>query len=153
MSDRMRQNLVTAGQTLTALDGVLWQFDGKDRGLAFTVGGKFLAPIRSRVRPYVGGGIGLLNLKRRITERDFGEMTEDFALLGDVGVPVQYLNDGVMKAGATSATKPLAEIIVGAGGAIGRAYLDVSYRYRKAFHSFEDIDFGQVTVGLGMAWK
>ena len=145
MSDRMEDNLVLAGDTLTAIDGVLWEFKGRDRGIAFTVGGKWLAPIKSRMRPYIGGGFGLLNLQREITERDLGDVSEGFFLLTG-------LNDGVFDAGDTSTTKPLGEILIGVSGAIGRAYLDVGYRYRKAFNSFEPIEFGQVTVGVGVAW-
>ena len=146
MSERMQQNLVLAGETLTVLDGILWEFEGRDRGMAFTVGGKFLMPITARFRPYVGGGLGILNLKRRISERDLGDVTDGF--YGLTG-----LNDGVMDAGATSATKPLAEILVGFGGAAGRTYVDIAYRYRRAFHSFEPIEFGQLTFGVGVAWR
>jgi hypothetical protein len=153
MSDRMDANLVAAGATLTALDGVLWEFAGRDRGLAFTVGGKFLMPINSRLRPYVGAGFGLLNLKRRITERDLGDVTDEYFLLGDLGVPSENLNDGRMRFGESAVTKPLGEVMLGVGGALGRAYVDVAYRYRHGFHSFEPVKFSQVTFGIGAAWR
>ena len=54
-------------------------FAGRDRGLAFTMGGKFLIPADMKFRPYVGRrASGVLNLKRRITERDFGDVSETF---------------------------------------------------------------------------
>ena len=145
MSQRMRDNLVLAGEDLTALTGVPWQFSGHDRGLAFTIGGKFLFPADLKFRPYVGGGFGILNLRRYVTERDLGDVSETF-------YDLTGLNDGVMDAGAVSANKPLAEILIGAGGAFGRTYIDVAYRYRKAFHSFEPIAFSQITFGIGYAW-
>jgi hypothetical protein len=145
MSQRMRDNLVLAGDDLTASTGVPWEFRGHDRGMAFVIGGKFLLPADLAFRPYVGGGFGILNLRRHITERDLGDVSEGFYEL-------TVLNDGVMDAGAISANKPLTEILIGAGGAFGRTYIDVAYRYRKAFHSFEPIAFSQVTFGIGYAW-
>jgi hypothetical protein len=145
MSTRMRSNLTEAGITFTQATGVPWEFRGRDRGLALTVGGKFLMPIAASFRPYVGGGLGVLNLRRRISERDLGDVSESFVLLTG-------LNDGVIDADRVSATKPLGEVVLGAGGAAGRAYFDIAYRYRKAFHSFEQIHFSQVTAGVGLAF-
>jgi hypothetical protein len=145
MSERMRSNLVVAGRDLTQVSGVPWEFRGGDRGLAFSVGGKFLMPIASAYRPYFGAGFGALNLKRRIIERDLGDVSEDFFLLTG-------LNDGVIDAGQTAVTRPLAELLVGVSGATGRTYVDIAYRYRKAFNSFEPIAFSQVTVGLGVGF-
>ena len=145
MSTRMRSNLTLAGTTLTDLTGVPWEFRGRDRGLAFTVGGKFLMPIASALRPYVGGGLGILNLKRRISERDLGDVSEAF-------VSLTGLTDGVIDADRTSANKPVGEILLGFGGPAGRTYVDISYRYRKAFHSFERLEFSQLTAGVGLAF-
>jgi hypothetical protein len=146
MSDRMRQYLLDAGATLTALDGVNWEFIGRDRGLSFTAGGKFLMPVNLRIRPYVGGGLGILNLRRRITEDHLGDVSESFYDLSG------GLYDGVISAGSVSANKPLAEVLLGVGGAFGQTYIDVGYRYRKAFNTFEPIEFGQLTFGIGVAW-
>ena len=145
MSTRMRDNLVLAGDQLTASTGVPWEFTGHDRGMAFVIGGKFLMPADLKFRPYVGGGFGILNLRRYVTERDLGDVSESF-------YDLTGLNDGVMDAGAISANKAMAEILIGAGGAFGRTYIDVAYRYRKAFHSFEPIEFSQITFGVGYAW-
>jgi hypothetical protein len=145
MSTRMRDNLVVAGDDLTALTGVPWEFVGRDRGLAFSMGGKFLIPADMQFRPYVGGGLGILNLKRRIIERDFGDVSETF-------FEMTGLNDGVIDAGTTSTTKPLAEVMLGVSGATGRTYLDFAYRYRRAFNSFERIQFSQITFGVGVAF-
>ena len=145
MSERMRGNLDLAGMELSQSTGVPWEFHGRDRGLTFTVGGKYLLPANRAFRPYVGGGLGVLNLKRRITERDLGDVSGTF-------FDLTGRNDGIIDAGATSVTRPLAEIILGAGGAAGRAYFDIAYRDRKAFHAFENIAFSQVTAGVGVAF-
>lgn len=145
MSNRMRDNLELAGAQLTQSTGLQWQFRGRDRGLAFTAGGKFLLPVNAAVRPYVGGGLGLVNLKRRIIERDLGDVSGAF-------FEMTGLNDGVIDAGETSVTHPLGELIVGVGGPVGRAYVDVAYRYRKAFGSFEEIAFSQLTAGIGVGF-
>jgi len=146
MSERMRANLVNAGATLTQSSGVPWEFKGRDRGMAFAAGGKYLMPIDSSVRPYFGAGLGMLNLKREITERDLGEVSGDF-FYGLTG-----LNDGVIEPTETSVTRPLAEIVVGVSSVSGRAYFDIAYRYRKGFHTFESLSFSQVTFGVGVAW-
>ena len=126
MSSRMRNNLEVAGADLTAQTGSLWQFEGRDRGLAFTMGGKFLIPGDMKFRPYVGGGLGVLNLKRRITEQQRGDVSEAFYALTGV-------NDGVIDAGETSVTKPLGEVVLGIGGAFGRTYVDVEYSTATCF--------------------
>jgi hypothetical protein len=146
MSDQMRQNLVAAGEILTAGTGQLWEFRGHDRGLAFTAGAKYLFPTRSTLRPYVGGGFGVLNLDRTIRERDLGDVTGEFFLL--TSLP----GDGIIAATETYTTDPLAEAIVGVSGAFGRTFLDVSYRYRWGFHEYGPIEFSQLTVGVGVAW-
>jgi hypothetical protein len=145
MSARMQNNLDLASDALSAATGLPWEFTGRDRGLAFTMGGKFLIPADMKFRPYVGGGLGVLNLKRRITERDLGDYTELF-------YPTTGLNDAVIDGGLTSTTKPLAEVMLGVSGAMGRTYIDVAYRYRRAFNSYEPIEFSQVTLGVGVTF-
>ena len=138
MSDTMRQHLVTAGEMF---DDV---FSGRDRALTFSMGAKYLLPSDMKFRPYVGGGLGIINLKRRITEAEFGDVSDFFyALTG--------LNDGVMNAGDTSVNKPLGEILVGVNGVSGKAFVDISYRYRRAFNPVT-VEFSQVTFAVGMAW-
>jgi hypothetical protein len=145
MSERMRGNLALAGAELSQSTGVPWEFRGRDRGLAFTVGGKFLFPGQMAFRPYFGGGLGVLNVKRRIQERDLGDVSGSFFALTGRG-------DGIVGAGETAVTRPLAEVVLGASGPAGRAYLDIAYRYRRAFHAFDSLAFSQVTVGIGVAF-
>ena len=143
MTDAMRSNLTLAGDVLTAVTGTTRSFSGRDRGLAFTVGTKFIAAT-STFRPYVGGGAGVLHLRRTVTEASLGNVTDSFA--AESG-----LNDGVIPAGQTSSMKPLAEGMGGLFIVHGRTAVDISYRYRKAFHA-EDLSFSQFGVGLGITF-
>ncbi len=138
MSDLMRAHLGTASDLI----GV--QFAGRDRALTFTMGGKFLMPADMRFRPYVGAGFGLINVKRRISEREFGDTS-------DIFYEMTGLNDGVINAGQTSVTKPLGEVLLGAGGAFNRTYVDIAYRYRYGFHA-EPVKVSQLTFGVGVAF-
>jgi len=140
MSDDMRANLVTAS---TALGG---EFRGTDRGLAFTMGAKYMLPTARRLRPYFGGGFGFLNIKRKVTHPTFGDVTETFPSLSG-------LNDGVVDPGAVSSNKPLGELTVGFGGPFNRrAYFDARYRYGRVFQSSENVDFSQVSAGIGVTF-
>ena len=49
-----------------------------------------------------------------------------------------------------SVTARLEGVDLGSGVAAGRTYLDISYRYRKAFKTGGDYSFGQFNVGVGM---
>ena len=144
MPDEARSNLVLAAQHLEALTLTPWDFHGRDRGRAFTAGAKVALP--GTVRPYVGGGVGAMNLKRVVTERYLGNVTESFrAQFGTTG--------DVLDSSQASTTKPRVEAAAGVGLIAGRAYLDVGYRYRRAFHAFEGtFDFSQFTVSAGIAF-
>src|SRR4029453_10142642 len=103
-----------------------------------------LLPSDMKFRPYVGGGLGIINLKRRITQSTFGDVSEFFyALTG--------LNDGAINAGDPSINKPLGEILVGVNGVSGKAFVDISYRYRRGVKPVT-VEFSQVTFAVGMAW-
>lgn len=140
MSDEMRINLQTASTDLGL------SFSGRDRGLTFTVGAKYMLPRAMRFRPYFGGGLGVLNLKRRLKERGLGDVSEQFFLMTG-------LNDGVVDVNSTSSTNAMGEVMVGLAGATSnRTYIDLSYRYGRAFHTTEAIDFGQLSFGLGVSF-
>jgi hypothetical protein len=143
MTDVMRSNLTLAGDVLTRVTGNTRTFTGRDRGLAFTGGAKYMFG-SGGFRPYVGAGLGALHLKRTINEASLGDVTTSFA--SESG-----LNDGVIAAGATTGMKALAEGIVGVYAAGRRTSFDVSYRYRKAFHAAE-LSFAQFGVGVGVSF-
>jgi hypothetical protein len=141
-NDQAASDLVDLGDYLTALHGVPWEFHGRDRGLAFSGGGRYLLSRGPRFRPYVGGGPGVLNLRRTITEHDLGNVSDP--VLTVFGAP-----DGFIDASEQSTFRPFAEFIAGVGIASGRTYVDVGYRLRKVFR-VDSFTFSQFTVGVGM---
>jgi hypothetical protein len=95
------------------------------------------------VRPYLGGGVGVLNLRRTIREQSRGNVTT--AYLSQFGS-----GDGVVDITQSNTNRPMGEVAAGIGAAIGRAYVDVGYRYRKAFHVSQSFDISQVGVAVGL---
>jgi hypothetical protein len=142
LNDQAASDLNDLGNFLTALNGVPWEFRGRDRGLAFSGGGRYLLSRGPAFRPYVGGGPGVLNIRRTITERDLGNVSDP--VLTTFGAP-----DGFIDASEQSTFWPFAEFIAGVGIASGRTYVDVGYRLRKVFR-VESFTFSQFTVGVGM---
>jgi opacity protein-like surface antigen len=143
MTNQMRDNLAAAAASIKAITGVSRSFSGRDRGLAFTAGGKYQPG--TRVRPYIGAGAGGFNIERTITEGALGDVSLAFAEQTSYG-------DGIFTPGFTNATKPLAEAIAGIGFVTGNMYMDVGYRYRHVFHTATDIDLSQVAIGIGAKW-
>jgi hypothetical protein len=143
INDAARDNLNELAVVLEQLSGSPWEFSGRDRGLAFSGGAKYLLSQGSSVRPYVGGAPGVLNVQRSITERDLGDVSDP--VIAVFGAP-----DGVIAASKTSTFKPMAEFVAGVGIAAGRTYVDIGYRFRKVFQTREDFSFSQFGVGVGM---
>jgi len=143
MSTRMQNNLAAASALLSAQTRGSWQFAGRDRGIALTLGAKFVPSPRGAFRPYIGAGFGSLTLSRSVTEASLGDVTTSFN--EEFGV-----SDGNVDSTDTSATKPLGEAIGGINVIAGRTYVDINYRYRKAFHTAEAIEFSQLSVGVGV---
>jgi opacity protein-like surface antigen len=140
MSDKMQQNLTLAGSMLGQ------DFTGRDRGLTFTMGAKYLLPTQRIVRPYFGGGLGVANLKRTISEATFGDVSQTFFFMTG-------LNDGVIDAGKSATTRPLGELVAGVSAAFtNRAYVDIKYRYGHIFQTLENVDFSQVSFGAGFSF-
>jgi opacity protein-like surface antigen len=138
-----RDDLNTLGNVLESLTGTPWNFTARDKGVAFIVGGKFLVPTHSGIRPYIGGGAGALNIKRTITSPTVGDVTNYLA--SEFG-----LTQAPLTSSEVDATKPIAEMTTGVGVVAGQVFIDVGYRYRKAFHFAETLDFSQFCVGIGM---
>ena len=173
MTDRMRSNLARASAMLAASTGSTWNLQGRDQGLALSVGAKVTGALGSNVRPYVGGGDragntrrkrkedtlgkvpeatflppvcaspGAVNLRRKITEPALGDVTESF-------VKVFGLSDGNIASTSASVTRPLAEALAGINVVAGRTYVDFAYRYRHAFNLVEPINFSQLSAGIGV---
>jgi hypothetical protein len=144
MSDASRNQLQQVGSALSTITGTPWVFDGRDRGRTFTFGGKVLVPATASVLPYVGGGFGALNVRRIIHEQSRGNVTQ--AYLAQFGSP-----DGVVDPTDTDTTHPMAEVAVGVGAVVRKAYIDVGYRYRKAFHTVnQSFQISQVGASVGV---
>src|SRR5687768_12952290 len=56
MTRSLQDELDTTAERLTSLTGTQFEFQGRDRGLVFVAGGKYLIPTDAAIRPYVGGG-------------------------------------------------------------------------------------------------
>ena len=144
MSSAATNQLALVGSSLTALTGTPWVFDGRDKARSFTFGAKVLVPGTSSVHPYVGGGFGALNVRRVIHEQSRGNITQAF--LAQFGSP-----DGFVDPTDTDTTHPMGEVAAGVGAVIKRAYVDVGYRYRKAFHTGnQSFQFSQVGAQVGV---
>ena len=140
MSQKMRDYLDQASASLGA------SFTGRDRGLAFTFGVKYMLPTSARYRPYFGGGFGLINLERTISDPLMGDVTRIFP-------GISGLNDGVVPPGQNATTNPLGDLVVGLGGAFNRrGYFDVKYRYGRVFQSSESVDFSQISAAIGVTF-
>ena len=142
LNNQAASDLNELGLFLTDLHDEVWELHGRDRGLAFSGGAKYLLSRGPRFRPYVGGGPGILNLRRTVTERTLGNVTDP--LLVTFGAP-----DGFIDASEVSTFRPFAEFVAGVGIAAGRTYVDVGYRYRNVFR-VESFTFSQFSVGVGM---
>ena len=143
LNDRAAADLVSLAAHLENITGQSYDFSGRDRGLAFSGGAKYLISTGPRVRPYVGAAPGVLNIQRVITDRYLGDVSDP--VIGLYGAP-----DGVINPYEVSSFKPMAEFIAGVGIAVGRTYVDVGYRYRAVFQTSESFNFSQFTGGIGM---
>jgi opacity protein-like surface antigen len=144
MSQAAKDDLVLVGQALTAITRSPWVLQGRDKARSFTVGGKFLVPTGMVVRPYGGGGFGVLNVHREIHELNRGDITEAF--LTQFGS-----TDGVVDPTQDNTNHPMTEVAAGVGVVIRGAYLDLGYRWRKAFHTVHDsLEVSQVGVAVGV---
>jgi opacity protein-like surface antigen len=142
-SDRAAADLTRVQNYITTTTGQTLNLTGRDRGLAFSGGAKYLLSNGPTFRPYVGGGPGVLNIQRTITDRMLGDVTDP--VIGLYGAP-----DGAIDPSKNSSFKPMAEFLAGVGIAAGRTYVDVGYRYRQVLRTTETFSFSQFNVGVGM---
>jgi opacity protein-like surface antigen len=141
MRQTMQDEVTTLGTALSTFTGTRWELSGRDRGVAFAAGAKYLIG-SSAIRPYIGAGAGVMNLKRTVTEARIGDVTA--AVFNDFDI-----GEGDLSLATTSLTRPLAEGSVGVGIVAGSTYVDVGYRYRRAFRLTNSLDFSQLSVGVG----
>ena len=143
ITDSAQSYLANLSATLTRLTASSWNLTGNDRGLAFSGGAKYLMLPGSAIRPYVGAGPGLINIRRTIYETDLGEISNE--VLAVFGAP-----DGGINPEKEGSFKPMVEFAAGAGIAAGRTFVDVGYRFNKIYKTTEPLSFSQFKVGVGM---
>jgi len=143
ITDSAQSYLANLSATLTSLTASSWNLTGNDRGLAFSGGAKYLMLPGSAIRPYVGAGPGLINIRRTIYETDLGEVSNE--VLAVFGAP-----DGGINPEKEGSFKPMVEFAAGASIAAGRTFVDVGYRFNKIYKTTEPLSFSQFKVGVGM---
>ena len=143
ITDSAQSYLANLSATLTRLTATSWNLTGNDRGLSFSGGAKYLMLPGSAIRPYVGAGPGLINIRRTIYETDLGEISNE--VLAVFGAP-----DGGINPEKEGSFKPMVEFAAGAGIAAGRTFVDVGYRFNKIYKTAEPLSFSQFKVGVGM---
>ena len=144
MSTSLSDDLDATAARLATATGDRWAFTGKDRGVSVIGGGKYLFG-GGTFRPFVGGGAGLINLKRTVTDAHLGDVTR--AVFNDFD-----LGDAELSLATESVIKPLVEGAFGVEMGSGRVHFDVGVRYRQAFGLAESLSFTQIGVGFGYRW-
>ena len=140
MRQRLRDDLDTTATRLATLTGDPWSFTGRDRGIGLVAGAKYVFGGGS-IRPYVGGGFGVLNLKRTVLDGRIGDVTQAVLNDFDIGEADLVTVEGV--------NKPLVELGLGVRIGSGRAHFDLGYSYRNAYRLASRFDFSQVSAGIG----
>ena len=142
MRQSLRDDLDVTATRLATLTGDPWSFSGRDRGVALVVGGKYVFG-SGTIRPYVGGGGGVINLKRTVVDTRLGDVTRAVFNDFELGEPdLSSATDGV--------NRPLVEATFGVGIGTGRTHFDIGYRYRSAFRLATGLEFSQVAAGIGV---
>ena len=140
LTQDLEDDLSALSAGLTAVSGTPWTLHGRDRAVTMIVGGRYLIATQGTYRPYIGGGGGVINLKRTITDPRAGNVT--VAVLDQFGV-------GEFSMVGQSLTRPLLEAAVGVGVYSGPVYVDIGYRFNRAYHLSEPLDISRVAVGIG----
>ena len=141
MDQTLRDDFTTLGANLSTLTGDPWSLDARDRGVSLVAGGKYLFG-NGNIRPYVGGGGGIISLRRSVIEARLGDVRT--AVFNDFEV-----GEADLSLALTSVTQPLMEGAFGVGIARGNAFFDIGYRYRRVFRLASELDFSQIGVGVG----
>jgi hypothetical protein len=140
MDRAVRDELNVLSEQLTAATGEAWALRGRDRGAAFVAGAKYLVPTEV-VRPYIGGGAGFVNLKRIVTDREVNPI--DPTLFSPLDIDQVAVT-------TSAVTRPMAEATAGVAFFAGRTYVDIGYRFRRAFQMPDRLEFSQFGIMLGV---
>jgi Outer membrane protein beta-barrel domain len=140
----LRDDLAQLSANLTATTGIPWDLHGSDRGVTLVAGARYLPVSSGLIRPYVGGGAGVINLDRTIADLRVGEVTT--AVLTEFGV-------GSLSLSTKAITRPVVEGAAGVAFYSGPVYVDVGYRYKRAYRiNSTQLSFSQGLVGIGYRW-
>ncbi len=144
MSDETQAELDDVSTQLSFATGTSWDFEGRDRGRSFTAGAKYLLPTATPLRPFVGAGIGVINLRRTISEQSRGNLTA--AYVSQFGSSY-----GMVDVSQTNTNRPLGEFTAGVAMVVRKAYIQFDYRFGKPFHTGDggyDISTAGVSAGV-----
>jgi hypothetical protein len=144
MGQPLRDDLATLGTDLSGLTGTTWSLTGRDRGVTLVAGGKYLLG-SGGFRPYLGGGAGIISVRRTVLEARLGDVRD--AIFNDFSV-----GEPDLSLAPASLTRPIVEAALGIGTISGRTYFDIGYRYRRAFRLANTLDFSQISVGVGYSF-
>jgi hypothetical protein len=140
MRQTLRDGLDATATRLATLTGEPWSLSGRDRGVAFVAGARYVFSSGS-IRPYVGAGAGIINLKRTVFDPRIGDVTRAVFNDFDLGEADLTSTEGI--------NRPLIEAAFGVGIGSGRTHFDIGYRYRTAYRTAAPVDFSQVSAGIG----
>jgi hypothetical protein len=144
MNPDLQDELDTLETSLALVTGNPWAFSARDRGVSLIGGGKYLFG-GGNVRPYVGGGGGVISLRRTVTDVQFGDVRN--AIFNDFGV-----GEADLSLAPASITKPLIEAAFGVAIVNGHAHFDIGYKYRRAYRLDTTLNFSQIGAGVGYRW-
>jgi hypothetical protein len=140
MNATLTDDLAGLSAALSDTTGRTWDLRGRDRGFGFIVGAKYLLG-NGRVRPYLGGGAGALNIRRLITERQIGDVTAATLTVFGIG-------DAALT--TESLTRPLVQLAAGVRLDGARTHVDFGYRYNRALQISEELNFSQIALSFGV---
>jgi opacity protein-like surface antigen len=140
MPTALSDDLAALSSALTSISGTPWELRGRDRGVTLIGGARYLFNSQGTIQPYVGGGGGVINLKRTIADVRAGDVTS--SVLTEFGV-------GQFSVTGQTVNRPVIEGAAGVAFFAGHVYADLGYRYKRAFHLEETIDFSHLVAGVG----
>lgn len=132
----VQNDLDAVSQLMTVLTGVPWEFSATLRAFTVSGGMRYVVPTSGSVRPYVQGGLGVASLRFRVTEIDFGDMTDDI------------IADGVID--SETATKFVVELGGGVQIPLGSTYIDAGYRFGRINEADAPLNFSRAFAGFGV---
>ena len=144
MNPDLQDELDTLETSLSAVTGDLWAFTARDRGVSLVGGGRYLFG-GGNIRPYVGGGGGVISLRRTVTDVHVGDVRN--AIFNDFGV-----GEADLSLAPASITRPLVEAAFGVAIVNGHAHFDIGYKYRRAYRTDTTLNFSQIGAGVGYRW-